>query len=117
MLAGGGGRMAPFADYLRQDLGLPVEPLNDTSGEPVPVEHAVTHAVAMAIAGRTSAVVDLRVGELGFRGGNDILRTVALGSFAAVAVVLLTCLGLGAYQYANIYGERAEMEARIEKVR
>ncbi|MCO4747859.1 MAG: pilus assembly protein PilM [Proteobacteria bacterium] len=114
MLSGGGSRLAPFVDYLRQDLGLPVEPLHDPFGDPVPGPFAVAHALAMDMGGRSKAKpIDLRVDEFAFRGGTDVLKSVAQLSGAAVMFFSLTAVVIGGYQYAQIYGERAEMDARI----
>lgn len=112
-LCGGGARLGPFTDYLRQDLGLMVQAVHEPNGEPVPADFAVAHALAMELAGRSDSAIDLRVEGLAFRGGRDVLALVAQLCVAAVVVFTVASLGLGVYQYAQIYGEGNEMDARI----
>ncbi|TNE85443.1 MAG: hypothetical protein EP330_25505 [Deltaproteobacteria bacterium] len=112
-VAGGGARLAPFTDYLRQDLGLEVVPLHEPSGEPVPGPYAATHALGMQLGGRGKGAIDLRVESFAYRGGTDILKTVGLGSGVVTAVFMLAAAAVFVLQYSQIYSEQSEMDALI----
>lgn len=113
-LTGGGARLKELAGFLVDDLGVPVAPCADPDGEVVPVGFHVSHALAMQAVdqARTSAI-DLRIGDLEFRGGTDLLRaallygTLGLGVFAVAALVMF------AVQFRSLAVEQRDTEARI----
>jgi len=89
-LVGGGAKLFGLRDYLEEDLGVPVLMPDDVDGA-----MALAHAGARVGARlRNVDAIELRRGDLVFRGGGDVLRTAALamGAFVfcgtAVALVL-----------------------------
>lgn len=113
LVGGGGARLAPFTGYLRQDLGLEVVALHGAGGDPIPGPFAVSHALGHALAGRHQGAVDLRVESFAYRGGTDILKSVALGSVVVTGVFILAALVVFVLQFSQIYSEQNEMDARI----
>jgi Tfp pilus assembly PilM family ATPase len=113
LVGGGGARLAPFTGYLRQDLGLEVLNLHAPGGEPIPGPYAISHALGQRLAGRNDRSVDLRVEAFAFRGGTDILKTVALGSVVVSGVFVLAALVVFVLQFSQIYSEQNEMDAHV----
>ncbi|MCB9669504.1 MAG: pilus assembly protein PilM [Alphaproteobacteria bacterium] len=116
-VCGGSSRIPELRGYLATDLGLPVDPVEDRDGEPVPAPQAASHALGRTLAGlSTFRPVDLRVGELAFTGGTNMMRAVltygaVAGTFFAVAAVVIFAI-----QYTKLLSERSELNARINQV-
>lgn len=113
-LSGGSARIRELSERLAEDLGVPVHPVADPDGEVVPLGFHLSHALAMQAADQArSPAIDLRVGDLEFRGGTDLLRaalmygTLSLGIFAMAAMVMF------AIQYRSLVVDQRETEARI----
>lgn len=93
-LTGGAGSVEPLADYLRQDLGVPVRTPVDRDNSPVAGPYAVSMALAQVLAGRVAVdAVELRTGPASYKGGVDIFKalltygSVLIAFFAVVTVV------------------------------
>lgn len=116
-LSGGASRLHPLADFLHQDLGVPVGMAADLDGDPVPPEFAVSDALAARLAGLTRGVeIDLRVGDLEYRGGLDVVRTAFLYGGPLFAFVLAGSLIMFAVQFVSLGSEQAEVEQRVKDV-
>ena len=114
LLTGGGARLYPFEDYLTKDLGVQVTAIADRDGDPVPGEFAMAGAMSQYLAGSSRGKpIDLRVDDLAFKGGVDILRASftlvsSLGAFLSIAAIVLF-----AVHYRSLGVEQGELEAKI----
>jgi len=105
-LVGGGSRIPEIWDYLASDLGISVVRAQDPDGEVVPATFAMTHAVAMEVAGQSPVdAIDLRIGDLAFRGGTDILRAALTYGTAGLAFFSLAAVVMFAVQYRGLMVE------------
>lgn len=114
-LTGAGSRLEPLPAYLAEDLGLPVHRLVDEGGEAVRPAFAVSHALALSRLGARDQLVQLRRGELAFRGGVDVMRAVLTYGGAALAFFLVATLALFVVQYRSLSAEQARLERRIQE--
>ncbi|MEZ4322769.1 MAG: type II secretion system protein GspL [Myxococcota bacterium] len=116
-VCGGGSRIPELVEYLRGDLGLPVETCVDPDGEEVPAVHAASHAMARYVAGLSDAPhVELRVGDLVYTGGVNTLRAVLTYGTAGAAFFAVAAIAIFAFQYVSLLGELSEVNARVAKV-
>ena len=90
-VVGGGSRIPELWGYLQQDLGVTVS----RPGLEVPASFALSHALGLQAAGQAgSPAIDLRLGQLAYRGGTDWVRAgvvyggMGLGIFVLASVVL-----------------------------
>lgn len=114
-LTGGGSRLHPLADYLRDDLRVPVESILDAEGEPVPAEYAVADALQLRLNGVTRGTeIDLRVGDLAYRGGTDLVRAVFVYGVPLTVFVLVASVVIYAVQYRSLSNEQAEVDQRLK---
>jgi general secretion pathway protein L len=113
-LVGGGSRLGPLGAYLASDLGIPVVRPPSALGGAVSPVYALADTLAARVSGKTKGVeVDLRSGDLAYRGGVDVLRATVLyggGGFVAFMLAALVVFGV---RYRALDGELDEVEARI----
>jgi len=87
----------PLNTYLEKDLGVRVDRITDAAGDPISGPFTLVHSLANALsASGASAPVNMRIGDLVYKGGVDVLRAVAtlMGSgvaFFALASVVRIC--------------------------
>ncbi len=114
-LCGGSSQIDELAQYLASDLGVPVKPLTDVRGGPLPALFAVSYSLAIATSGPYNPV-DLRVGNLAFKGRTDLLRA-ALGYGVAGALVFSIALVLlFAVRYRGLVVEQRETEEAVREM-
>lgn len=117
VLTGGSSRIPELREFLESDLGVSVQPAVDADGVRVPETHAGSDALARTLAGlATYRPVDLRVGELAFTGGTNVVRAVltygaVAGTFFAVAAVIIFAI-----QYTKLMSARSELNEQIRAV-
>lgn len=105
ILTGGGALLPGLAEALSEDLGLEVRPFGD--GLP---EEAVSRQLAWALHDGDRVVVDLRSGDLAFRGGLDLPRAImGYGSVALSLFVLVMLVGF-TYQWWTIQRRIAQYD-------
>ena len=113
-LCGGSSRIDELWDYLAQDLGVPVGPARDPSGDATPAPFALAQALAGISIAATGAV-DLRVGSLAFRGGGDWVKSTLVYGSLCVACFMMVALPLSAYRWVPMHLEqRAALAMRTE---
>ncbi|MCB9665919.1 MAG: hypothetical protein H6732_17570 [Alphaproteobacteria bacterium] len=115
VLTGGGARVDGLRAYLEEDLGLPVREAVDAEGQPVPDAYTVARALGELVVGDPSAATDLRVGDLAFRGGMDLQRTILQYGAAMVATYLVAVLAFFAWNMVTLAREQAAVDARIRE--
>ncbi len=114
LLTGGGARLYPLQDYLQRDLGVAVAAVTDRDGDPVPPEFGVADAAAMVLAGSpTGRPVDLRIDDLAFKGGVDVLRAVGTLMTSGVIFLSVAAVVIFAVYYRDLGQQQADMENRI----
>lgn len=114
-LCGGGSRIDELWDYLGADLGVPIRKATDPRGDSAPGPFAVTQALALAsVAG--SAPIDLRVGELTYRGRTDLLRAALTYGVAGAAFFSLAALLMFAFQYRGLVVEQNTTEGAVREI-
>lgn len=116
-LCGGGARIPELRGYLAQDLGLPVDRVEDPDGEKVPGPFAASHALARSLAGLAAVrPIDLRVGDLAFRGGVNVLRAVLTYGGAGAAFFAIAAVVIFTVQYISLLREASDVNARVVSV-
>lgn len=114
-LTGGGARLGPLPDDFTADLGVPVLPVSDVQGSPLPPEYALSEALASMVTGQSALqTFDLRIGELSYRGGTDMVRTGILFVGAAVAFLFVAIVGFSGYQFYKLSSALATTQADID---
>ena len=116
-LVGGGSRIPELWDYLASDLGIPVGRATDPGGEPVPAAFAMTHAVAMEVSGQSPVdAIDLRLGDLAFRGGTDVFRAMLTYGVVGLAFFSMAAVVVFGIQYRGLMGEHSTARAELVEV-
>ncbi len=116
-LVGGGSRIPEIWDYLASDLGISVVRAQDPDGEVVPATFAMTHAVAMEVAGQSPVdAIDLRIGDLAFRGGTDVLRAVLTYGTVGLAFFSMAAIVTFVVQYRSLWVEHNTASAALVEV-
>lgn len=114
IVTGGGARLPPLLDYLKADLGVPVGWATDKEGEVLAPENGVLVGLAARLVGQDRGrPVDMRVGDLAFRGGYDLLKTVTVVAMAGVGALVLAALVILVVQLFQLRAERAELDERL----
>jgi Tfp pilus assembly PilM family ATPase len=115
-ITGGGSRIDQLREYLHTDLGVPLVDATDPRGPEVPPEFAVCHALVGAFASGGAGFVDLRVGDLAYRGRTDLVRA-ALGYGVSGAVFFsLAALLMFGWQYRNLMVEQDTTEEAVRAI-
>jgi len=113
-LCGGSSRIDELWDYLAQDLGVPVGPAKDPTGDACPAPFTLAQALAGISIAATGAV-DLRVGELAYRGGGDWVKSTLVYGALCVTCFMLVAVPLTAYRWVSMHLEqRAALALRTE---
>ncbi|MBT3217455.1 MAG: pilus assembly protein PilM [Proteobacteria bacterium] len=116
-LTGGGSRISELWDYFSQDLGVGVARAMDHAGDPVPNEFAVSQALGMQMVGRNvSPAIDLRVGDLAYKGGTDVIRAILTYGGSSLAFFAVAALVMFVVQFRSLSVELWGNEDRIKSV-
>ena len=116
-LVGGGSRIPEIWDYLATDLAISVVRAQDPDGEVVPATFAMTHAVAMEVAGQSPVeAIDLRIGDLTYRGGTDVLRAAMTYGSAGLAFFSLAAVVMFAVQYRSLMVEHSAASDQLVEI-
>jgi len=115
-LTGGGAGFTELWDYVAADLGVPVRPAAPSDGEVVPSTWTLTHAAMLGLRSGGSEAVDLRIGELAYRGGTDMLRMgLTYGGLGAM-VFAATVLVIFVMNYRALAVQQATTEEAIAAI-
>ncbi len=115
-MCGGSAHIDELWDYIAQDLGVPVKRAFDPTGESVPSAFAVSQALAHIATGAHATAVDLRVGDLAFRGGTDLLRSALTYGLAGGVFFALAAVVMFAFQYRSLSVEQTTTEAMVQQL-
>jgi Tfp pilus assembly PilM family ATPase len=116
-LVGGGSQVSELWDYLASDLGVSVVRAQDPTGESVPPSFAMTHAVAMEVAGQSPVdAIDLRLGDLAYRGGTDVFRAMLTYGVVGLAFFSLAAVVVFGFQYRGLSVEHKDATAELRGV-
>jgi len=110
---GGGTHIEELCDYLERDLGVEVLCVEPVSSE-LPVQFMMAQRLADVMMNpHEEEVVDLRVGNLSYRGGTDLVRAVLTYGVAGVAFFLLTIGVMSFVQWTSMDAEQDGLEERV----
>lgn len=113
-LCGGSSRIDELWDYIAQDLGVQVAQARDPNGGSCPPAFALAQALAGISIDATGAV-DLRVGELAFRGGGDWVKSALMYGSICIASFFIVAIPLTGFRYVSMHFEqRAAIDMRTE---
>lgn len=115
-LTGGGGNFQELWDYIAADLGVPVRPAAPASGEVLPAGWAVSHSGALALLGKGDRATDLRIGDLAYKGGVDLLRAALVYGSAGAAFFAFAAVLMFAFQYRSLMVEQNAAEEEINQI-
>ncbi len=113
VLTGGSARLKDLAQWIGDDLGLPVRSAFTPAGQRVPDGFAVVRAVGVGHAAGVPPLTNLRIDDLAYKGGLDNLRAVfgyggAFVSFFLAAVVLAFT-----YRMFDYSSQQTDVEERV----
>ena len=117
LLAGGGAKMQGLKDLLSEVLGVGVRVVYPSEqaevGRGSPGRFALCHAAGVRAGGGKGRLLDMRVGEFGFKGDLALLGTLI--QYGVVAAVLLIMLGIGWFgvRVVSLNAEVAQVESDI----
>lgn len=115
-LTGGGASFPELWDYVATDLGVPVRTVGLVAGEPVPPGWNVCQAAAVALIKRHDQLTDLRLGDLAFRGGTDLLRAGLIYGTAGAAFFVFAAVLVFAFQYRSLAVEQRAAEEELAEL-
>ncbi len=113
-LFGADALLHPLLGYFREDLGVPVEFAVDPNGDAVPATFAVSDGLAARLAGQTKGEeIELRIGDLAFKGGTNLGRALLIGGGLALAAVTMLVMMKSAWDYRGWMVEENAAEERL----
>lgn len=112
-LAGGGAQIPELWDYLAADLGIPVRPAKPANGEIVPAGWSVSHSAAQALLGPANQVTDLRIGDLAYKGGTDMLRATLVYGGAGAMFFAFAAVVVFVFQFTNLMQQQSAAEEEL----
>lgn len=112
-LTGGSSRLEVLWDRLADDLGVPVRPAEDPSGDGATDSFSLSSALAGASVPGAPAVVDLRVGDLQFRGGTNVLRSALFYGMSLAGCFVLAATLMFGWQYWSLSQEQRSAEQSV----
>jgi len=116
-LTGGSARIDSLWDALRADLGVPIQRAVDPGGDTAPGAFALSTALARAtLPGGTAEPVDLRVDDLQYRGGMNLLRAGLTYGFAGAAFFTVAATLMFAFQFISLSREQRAAEDAVREV-
>ena len=113
-VCGGGARFTRLLAFLEEDLGIPVQLLEDAAGGPTPPEFGLADGLG-AVGGQTG-LLDLRVGEFSFRGVGDLPRALLVYGSLGFSMLAMMIVLLGAGRYVMLRGQLAEADAAMRQL-
>lgn len=113
LLSGGGSRLRGLREHLSEDLGLPVDVITRSDGVAPEPMLGVVEALAFSQALSAERYVNLRVGDLAYKGGLDLQRAVFTYGGAGLGVFLAAVLLLFTFQYRQLVNERYGVDERL----
>jgi type IV pilus assembly protein PilM len=121
LITGGGSRIPGLAAFLTQRLGVPVEPLADAipalKGAPLDALPAFGRAIgiALSVAAPRSRRIDLRKGEVRYRGDAAAVRASLRNVFIAAGVAFLAWIFFAWAQSRSLDREAEQQKAGLER--
>ncbi|HMV66953.1 MAG TPA: rod shape-determining protein [Myxococcota bacterium] len=117
VLTGGGSRLPDLRRWLAEDLGLPVRAPTFEGLPGVGPEHALAQALAADLAAPgDQGRLDLRVGELAYKGGLTAPGTLLRYGGAFLGSFLAAVLTIFVLQYRQLTAEQDMVEERLREV-
>ncbi|MBW1878704.1 MAG: pilus assembly protein PilM [Deltaproteobacteria bacterium] len=115
LLTGSGALLEPLPSYLAQDLGISMHRVTDEGGQVVPPSFATSTALNMVEAKGVprDAMIQLRLGDLAYKGGVNVLRAVMVYGSAGLVFFLIATVVMFVVQYRSLAMEQSEMTERI----
>ena len=113
LLTGGGVHIEELCEYFQRDLGVEVGFLVEESTEEISDFQMTKRQADLLMEQREDEVVDLRVGELAYRGGTDLLRAMMTYGAAGVAFFLVTISVMSFVQWTSLDAEQEGLEERV----
>lgn len=115
-LVGGSARISELWDYLAQDLGVSVGRARSADGARVPLPYAVSHGLGMYASGQAAGdAIDLRSGDLAYRGGTDTLRAILTYGFAGGTFFAMAAVLMFAFQYVSLMREEHKTQELLKE--
>lgn len=116
-VTGGSARIAELWDYIAADLGVPVRRCGEGDADSGPIGFQLSHALAMLASGQTrTQAIDLRIGDLEYRGGTDLLRVALVYGSAGLAFFTVAALLMFVVQFRSLSVEQNQAEAQIRQI-
>jgi Tfp pilus assembly PilM family ATPase len=112
-LMGGGTHIEELRDYFVRDLGVEVECVEAVSSELAPEFMMAQRLGDVMMNQHEEEVVDLRVGDLSYRGGTDLVRAMLTYGVAGVAFFLVTIAVMSFVQWTSMDAEQEGLEERV----
>ncbi len=118
LLAGGGAKLSGLVDLLQDELGVPVERYGLSLGQSTALEasdqhfeFALTHALARQEILQRSQRINLRQGELSFRGDYEFLKRRIAWAAGCLLAILLAWI-FSSYAEYRLLADKAETQRK-----
>ena len=112
-LMGGGTKIEELRDYFVRDLGVEVECIEEGSSDLTPEFMMAQRLADVMMNQHEGEVVDLRVGDLSYRGGTDLVRAALTYGLAGVSFFLVTIAVMSFVQWTSMDAEQEGLEERV----
>lgn len=112
-VTGGSSQLDGLAGRLSADLGVPVRQAVDPSGDAASGVYALSAALAWASVPGVTSAIDLRIGDLQFRGGTNLVRAALTYGVAGALFFTLAATAMFGWQYYSLSTEQAEAEQAV----
>jgi type IV pilus assembly protein PilM len=124
MLAGGGALLPGLDQFLADEIGVVAEtyhfPMDDVRAPDrtlvSPAVAALAHALALRESGEKARRVNLRRGDLVFKGDREILRKRVLWIGVCLVGILLSWMFATYAEYRSLASENEASKARLEEI-
>lgn len=115
-VTGGSSQLEGLQGRIAADLGVPVRPAVDPSGDAASGVYGLSAALVWSSVPGVAQAIDLRVGDLQFRGGTTLVRAVLTYGVAGAAFFTLAATAMFGWQYYSLSVEQSEAEEQVFEI-
>ena len=115
-VTGGSSALKGLTEQLANDLGVPVRRAQDPSGDAAPGTYGLSAALAWSSVPGVHDAVDMRIGDLHYRGGASLVRAALTYGVAGAVFFTLAATVMFAYQFFSLSAEQRKAEAEVFEI-
>ncbi|MEN0062652.1 MAG: type II secretion system protein GspL [Myxococcota bacterium] len=115
-LTGGSARIAELRELLAEDLGVEVRLAEDPTGENAFGPFSLSAALASTSIPGANKAIDLRVGDLKFRGGTNLVRAALTYGLAGAFFFSVAATVMFAWEYISLSNDLGTAEDAVRVI-